>query len=80
MQSPINQPAETSKNIDFLNLAEVAGAGIRKSVEMLRAMLGLKEQRMAMLTPPEGKSKDQLEIARESVSRRKLLAQEISLV
>lgn len=79
MPPSINQSAENS-NIDLWNPLEVAGAGIRKSVEMLRAMLRLKEQRMAMLTPSEGKSKDQLNIARESVSKRQLLAQEISLV
>lgn len=78
MQSPINQPAENNSRVDEPHLAEIAGAGIRQSVEMLRAILGLKEQRMAMLTPPEGKSKDQLEVARESVHDRYDLAKAIS--
>ena len=71
-------PAE-NREIDFFNPVEVAGVGFKKSVEMLRWLLGRKEHLMSGLNPIAEKQKEQLAVAKESVNRRRLLAQEISL-
>lgn len=77
MNKHIKAPAE-NKEIDWLNPVEVAGIGVKKSVEMLRWLLGRKQERMEGLNPSGAKEKEQLAVAKNSVNRRNLLAQEIS--
>ncbi len=74
-------PRENSeKPVDFLNPIEIAKYGVTKSVEALRWMLGLKKDRMETLHPTEAKSREQLAVTKESVERRKDLADSIEPV
>lgn len=71
-------PAE-NREIDFFNPVEVAGAGVKKSVEMLQMLLGRKQDLMSGLKPTQEREKEQLAVAKESVNKRRLLAQELTM-